>query len=61
LARDQWHELKLEVKGANTKTYIDGNLALDYDWLEPISGKSACGRRPTARAISRILWSRPNL
>ena len=39
LARDQWHELKVDVKGANTKTYIDGQLALDYDWLEPISGK----------------------
>ncbi|MDP9114212.1 MAG: hypothetical protein M3O20_11085 [Acidobacteriota bacterium] len=27
------------MKGANTKTYIDGNPALDYDWSEPISGK----------------------
>ena len=39
LARDQWHELKLIVQGADTKTYIDDQLALEYTWLEPISGK----------------------
>lgn len=39
LARDQWHELKLTVDGANTKTFIDGQLALDYMLPEPVSGK----------------------
>jgi 3-keto-disaccharide hydrolase len=39
LERNQWHELKLTVDGANTKTYINGQLALDYTFDQPISGK----------------------
>src|SRR5882672_2330339 len=30
LDRAAWHELKLEVDGANLKTYLDGALALEY-------------------------------
>ena len=30
LDRNGWHELKLTVKGADLKTYLDGNLALEY-------------------------------
>jgi hypothetical protein len=39
LARDQWHELKMTVAGTDFKTYIDGNLALEYTLPEPVSGK----------------------
>ncbi len=39
LARDQWHELKMTVAGTDFKTYIDGNLALEYMLPEPVSGK----------------------
>jgi hypothetical protein len=30
LDRSQWHELKLTVAGASLKTWLDGQLALDY-------------------------------
>lgn len=39
LERNQWHDLKLTIDGANTKTYINGQLALDYTFEQPISGK----------------------
>jgi hypothetical protein len=39
LARDQWHELKMTVSGTDFKTYIDGQLALEYTLPEPVSGK----------------------
>ena len=39
LARDQCHDLKMTVAGTDFKTYIDGQLALDYTLPEPISGK----------------------
>jgi len=39
LARDQWHELKMTAAGTDFKTYIDGNLALEYTLPEPVSGK----------------------
>jgi Domain of Unknown Function (DUF1080) len=39
LERNQWHDLKLTVDGPNTKTYINGQLALDYAFAEPVSGK----------------------
>jgi hypothetical protein len=39
LARDQWHELKMTVSGVDFKTYIDGQLALEYTLPEPVSGK----------------------
>ena len=39
LARDQWHELKMTVAGTDFKTYIDGQLALEYTLPEPVSGK----------------------
>jgi hypothetical protein len=39
LARDQWHELRMTVAGTDFKTYIDGQLALEYALPEPISGK----------------------
>jgi hypothetical protein len=39
LARDQWHELKMTVSGTDFKTYINGQLALEYTLPEPVSGK----------------------
>jgi hypothetical protein len=39
LARDQWHDLKMTVAGTDFKTYIDGQLALEYTLPEPVSGK----------------------
>jgi hypothetical protein len=39
LARDQWHELKMTVSGTDCKTYINGQLALEYTLPEPVSGK----------------------
>jgi hypothetical protein len=39
LARDQWHDLKMTVAGTDCKTYIDGQLALEYTLPEPVSGK----------------------
>ena len=39
LARDQWHELKLTIAGTESKSYIDGQLALEYTLPEPASGK----------------------
>ena len=39
LARDHWHELKMTVAGTDFKTYIDGQLALEYALPEPVSGK----------------------
>ena len=39
LARDQWHELKMTLAGADFKTYIDGQLALEYTLPEPVSGR----------------------
>jgi hypothetical protein len=39
LARDQWHELRMTVAGTDFKTYIDGQLALEYTLPEPVSGK----------------------
>jgi hypothetical protein len=39
LARDQWHELKLTIAGTDSKTYINGQLALEYTLPEPVSGK----------------------
>ena len=39
LPRNAWHELKLTVRGTNTKTYVNGELALDHNWTAPISGK----------------------
>jgi len=39
LARDQWHELKMTVAGKDFKTYIDGQLALEYSLPEPVWGK----------------------
>jgi hypothetical protein len=39
LPRNEWHELKLTVQGPDTKTYINGQLALEYTWTSPISGK----------------------
>jgi hypothetical protein len=39
LARDQWHDLKMTVAGIDFKTYIDGQLALEYTLPEPVSGK----------------------
>ena len=39
LARDQWHELKMTVAGRDFKTFVDGQLALEYALPEPVSGK----------------------
>jgi hypothetical protein len=39
LARDQWHDLKMTVAGTDFKTFIDGQLALEYTLPEPVSGK----------------------
>jgi hypothetical protein len=39
LARDQWHDLKMTVAGTDFKTYINGQLALEYSLPEPVSGK----------------------
>ena len=39
LARDQWHDLKMTVAGTDFKTYINGQLALEYTLPEPVSGK----------------------
>jgi hypothetical protein len=39
LSRDQWHELRMTVAGTDFKTYIDGQLALEYALPEPVSGK----------------------
>jgi hypothetical protein len=39
LVRDQWHDLKMTVAGADFKTYINGQLALEYTLPEPASGK----------------------
>ncbi len=39
LARDQWHDLKMTVSGTDFKTYIDGQLALEYALPEPVSGR----------------------
>jgi hypothetical protein len=39
LAPDQWHDLKMTVSGTDFKTYIDGQLALEYALPEPVSGK----------------------
>ena len=39
LARDQWHDLKMTVAGTEFKTYINGQLALEYTLPEPVSGK----------------------
>jgi hypothetical protein len=39
LARDQWHDLKMTVSGTDFKTYINGQLALEYTLPEPVSGK----------------------
>jgi hypothetical protein len=34
-----WNELKVSVKGANIKAYLNGQLMIDQDWTEAISGK----------------------
>ncbi len=39
LARDQWHDLKMTVAGTEFRTYINGQLALEYTLPEPVSGK----------------------
>jgi hypothetical protein len=39
LVRDQWHELKMTLASTDFKTYIDGQLALEYTLPEPVSGK----------------------
>ncbi len=39
LVRDEWHELKMTVAGTDFKTYIDGQLALEYTLPEAVSGK----------------------
>ena len=35
----QWHDLKLQVQGANVKGYLDGKLYLEHTLPEPVSGK----------------------
>src|SRR5207244_7154136 len=35
----QWHDLKLEVHGADVKGYLDGKLYLEYTLPAPVSGK----------------------
>ena len=35
----KWHDLRLVVKGAHVQGYLDGKLALEDDWTEPISGR----------------------
>jgi hypothetical protein len=45
LDRAAWHELRLVVNGADTKTYLDGQLALEVTLgVEP--GASRSGRAP---------------
>lgn len=40
LDRAAWHELKLEVEGAEIRTWIDGTLALEYRLgSEPVAGR----------------------
>ena len=35
----QWHDLKLQVQGANVKGYLDGKLYLEHTLPVPVSGK----------------------
>jgi hypothetical protein len=35
----QWHDLKLQVQGANVKGYLDGKLYLEHTLPAPVSGK----------------------
>ncbi|HEV8147789.1 MAG TPA: hypothetical protein VGP79_15475 [Bryobacteraceae bacterium] len=42
LDRSAWHELKLNVAGANFKAWLDGTLALEYTLgVEPAAGKKS--------------------
>jgi hypothetical protein len=38
LDRSQWHELKMTIDGASLKTWLDGDLALEYTLgADPVS------------------------
>jgi hypothetical protein len=47
LDRAAWHELKLTVDGANLKTWLDGDLALEYTLgSQPASGRGGAAPNP---------------
>lgn len=35
----QWHELKVEVRGATLKTWLDGHLYLTHELPQPVGGR----------------------
>lgn len=39
LARNEWHSMKIAVKGQKLEGYLNGKLLLQYDLAEPVSGK----------------------
>lgn len=39
LARNEWHSMKITVKGQKLEGYLNGKLLLQYDLPEPVSGK----------------------
>ena len=50
LDRAQWHELKMTVNGADFKTWIDGQLALEYTF----------GTDPTRQGAHQFLYPKNN-
>jgi 3-keto-disaccharide hydrolase len=50
LDRSQWHELKMTVNGADFKTWIDGQLALEYTF----------GTDPTRQGAHQFLYPKNN-
>ncbi len=39
LAKNEWHSMKITVKGQKLEGYLNGKLLLQYDLAEPVSGK----------------------
>jgi hypothetical protein len=50
LDRSQWHELKMTIKGADFKTWLDGQLALEYTF----------GTDPTRSNAHQFLFPKNN-